>query len=140
MDLARYDTKALADEGVVMYVRHPGTGEPLLDKDDAPVTITLAGVDSDRFRDVVRSQTKRRLNGGSAAGAPKPDAEAEAIELLVKCTLAWSGIGLGSDRELECTPENVRAIYSDPRVPWLRQQVDRFIADRANFLKASATT
>jgi len=51
MDLSTLDVAAAAEEGAELHLRHPTTNELLFDGDDkVPVTITLAGADSERFR------------------------------------------------------------------------------------------
>jgi len=51
---------------------------------------------------------------------------------VIRCTLAWRGI-VYEGEALECNPGNARRLYA--ALPWLREQVEAFIADRANFLK-----
>jgi hypothetical protein len=125
------------EQSAVMVVRHIGTGQPLLDKEGKPITVTLAGKDSDRFRLAQEEQREFRLRKALQTGQERPtlaDVRAETIDLIAACTISWT---IMVDGELyPCTRDNVREVYR--RLPWLVDQADAFITDRANFLKASA--
>ena len=125
MDLTQFDVVSPANEGVWMNLEHPVTGEPL------DVKIKLAGVDSDYYKKELRKQQNKKFKKGFRKLSAE-ELEADTIELLVACTLDWEGVEL-EGQALECNPENVRKIYK--RFPWIREQVDNFINDRANFLK-----
>jgi hypothetical protein len=135
MDLSQFDTTQTAEEGAVMTVTHPATGVPLEQDDGTPVTITLAGTDSERFRRAERQALNRRLQGPRRnQNVTAEELEANGINGLVACTLAWSGIVLDGE-SLACTPDNARLVYK--RLPWLREQANEFTGQRANFLRAS---
>ena len=125
MDLAKLDIVSPANEGVWMELEHPVTGEPL------GVKIKLAGTDSDYYKKELRRQQNKRLKKG-IRNINAEELEAEAVELLVACTLDWEGVEL-EGQALECNPENVRKIYK--KFPWIKEQVDAFINNRANFIK-----
>lgn len=125
MDLKTLDIASPANEGVWMELEHPVTGEPL------GIKIKLAGVDSDYYKKEIRRQQNKRLKKG-IRNIKAEELENEAIELLVACTLAWENVEYNGEA-LECKPENVRKIYKE--FPWIREQVDSFINDRANFVK-----
>ena len=125
MDLTQFDVVSPANEGVWMNLEHPVTGEPL------DVRIKLAGIDSDYYKKELRKQQNKKFKKGFRKLSAE-ELEADTIELLVACTLDWEGVEL-EGQALECNPENVRKIYK--RFPWIREQVDNFINDRANFLK-----
>jgi hypothetical protein len=126
------------EETAVMPVRHIGTGLPLLTEDGAPVTITLASKDSDRFQRALNAQREFRLKKAMDTGQQRPSLEeirAESVELIAASTLGWSGITVKGEA-FQFSNENARELYR--RLPWLLEQADTFVADRANFLKASA--
>lgn len=138
MDLSQLSTKELSDQGVVMTVINPKTGEELSSNGEV-VTLTLAGIDSDRYRAHQRKLQNRRLKSLSRGRGAKLDLDAddldeESLDTLVACTLDWSGIGWESDKDLPCTPENVKMVYQ--KLPWLRDQVDFFIGSRENFIQS----
>jgi hypothetical protein len=125
------------EQSAVMTVRHIATGQPLLDKEGKPITLTLAGKDSDRFRVAQEEQREFRLRKALQTGQERPtlaDVRAETIDLIAACTISWTIMVDGEP--YPCTRDNVREVYR--RLPWLVDQADAFISDRANFLKASA--
>lgn len=132
-DLTRYDTKTTAERGIKMPILLPD-GTPAVDAEGAPVTITLAGQDSDTYRKAERTQRNRILERASRQRKYPINAEQQeedAIEILTACTIAWSGLGENGEA-LPCTPEVVRRVYR--HYPFIREQVDAFIAERRNFL------
>jgi hypothetical protein len=126
----------LAESGVDMPVRHPATNALVLqDNGKTPVVIHLAGMDSVRFRKTQRANADRRFKGMQNRAPTAEELDTEGLDILVNCTLGWSGIILDGT-PLECTPANVRMLYT--RLPWVRKQVDTFMGNRANFLPNSA--
>lgn len=137
MDLSNLDTVAASGKGAVMEVRHPVTKAILLttptppkDKGD-PVTLTIIGFDATEFRDHERALINKRLNGGKSRQTDAEAIQDEAITVLAMCVKAWSGIEVDG-KQLDCTPANVKMVLN--RFPWLKEQVDAFVGDRANFL------
>lgn len=132
-----FDDYNTADERSVLEVKHPATGLPLVMDGENPVRITLVGMDSERYRSSVRARTNKRLKAAADTVRSQVSAEmleSEALDLLAACTMGWTGIYVKGEA-FAFSAENARQLYS--RLPWLREQVDGFIADRANFLKAS---
>ena len=122
-----------------MEVRHPDTGDLILQDDGRPVTIRLAGADSTHFQRIARHNLNRRLKAQRsgrrmANEITAEDLDRERLEQLVGCTLAWEGIAVDNET-VECTPENARNVYT--RFRWLREAAEDFQTDRSNFLKAS---
>jgi hypothetical protein len=66
---------------------------------------------------------------------PLEDIEDE-TDYLVAATLSWNLTRGGV--AIECTPANVRAIYTDPKRQWLRAQVRAGINKTELFIKDSA--
>lgn len=58
----------------------------------------------------------------------------DGLELLVACTKGWKHIKI-SGVVLPFSEENSRMLYT--KYPWIREQVDTFVNDRANFLGES---
>jgi len=146
MSLTSLNTASAANEGRAMPVLHPEDRTPLLDEKGKPVTITLMGRDSDAFikaENAARNRAMEQLSKGVKFSAAA--AERQTCETLARCTVDWSGIPKGwldgSDDEtpVKLSEENAVALYSNPGVKWLRDQVDEFIGARANFLKRSPT-
>jgi hypothetical protein len=132
MDFAAFDTAA-ASEGAVLELRDPA-GAPLVDEDNnnAPVTITVLGGDSDVAVKERNSATNRILKQRGRGLITAESSQADGIRLLAKCTKAWSGIKV-SGEVLECTYDNAVKFYT--AYPFVRDQVDEFMGDRANFLR-----
>lgn len=133
-DLSALDSTTAANEGAVLHLRHPATGRPLEDAEGNPITITLAGSDSDAYRKAQRQITNRRLAETKRRGGLKltsEELEEEALDILAVCTLAWSGIVVEGEA-LACTAANARKVYQ--RFSWIKEQADEFIGDRSAFL------
>lgn len=132
MDLASIDTKDTANQGAVLELRGPD--ESALRKEDgSPITITLLGKDSDVFIKATNANTNRILKQGGRAKITAEGSRADGIAVLARCTVDWDGIKVEGE-ELACTYENAVKLYD--RFGFIREQVDEFIGDRANFLKA----
>lgn len=132
MDLSALDTTTLADEGVDMEILGVD-GTVLRDEAGNAITIKLLGADSDKVRKRQRMEIDKRLKRGNRAKSSAAEIEENGIDLLVFCTVGWSGVKF-QGQELACTPDNVRKLYT--ALPALRDQVDAFVGDRGNFTKA----
>ncbi len=125
-DLAKLDTTNLAEKGSALELRHPVTMEKL------GATILLAGADSHIYRNAQQKIAERRLAGGKP-GTPNLDGMlAEGIDLLATCTLGWENI-IVEGESINFTRDEVVELYT--RFIWIKEQVDRFIHDRANYLR-----
>lgn len=134
MDILALDPKEQANEGAKLELRDPN-GAPMLKPDGGPVTITLLGTDSDTFQKVSNAQTNRHLRSKGQVLVTAESALTDHITLLAKITVDWDGIGIG-EAETPFSEDNAKKLY---RVNFIREQVERFIADRGNFTKASPT-
>lgn len=123
-----------ADDGATLEVVHPESEEII-----PGMTITLLGQDSKVYRKIQLAKQQAALNR-IAKGKKAVDLDAEklaedSIDDLVKLTTGWAGFMLDG-AALECTPENVRKVYTE--WAWIREQVQEFVADRSNFFRADA--
>lgn len=148
MSLSDLNLASAADQGAVLKVLHPENQAPFEGAGGELVTLTLLGKDSDEWVRAER-KSKQALREGlmrrqkySAAGEDHSEALA-----LAAVTKGWTGIPLawlepgGKDESpAPFTPENAGKLYANRGVRWIREQADEFIADRANFLKASTTS
>ena len=131
IDLANIDTVKGANEGFDVQIYHPATNE------DLGITINVIGKDSDEFQKITREQTKRRMQKATKGGfrnvtIPVEELEEDSLKLLAACTKSWKGV-VENGKAIDCTKENAMAIYE--KYPWIREQVDTAIGDRANFIK-----
>ncbi len=120
-----------ADEGSVMNVVHPETEEVI-----EGMSITLLGQDSSVYRKIQLGKQQAALNR-MAKGKKGLDLNAEklaedTIDDLVKMTVEWEGFTLDG-KELKPTADNVRKIYTE--WPWIREQAQEFVNNRANFFR-----
>lgn len=139
-DLAAIDTKSLSDSGVDMTVKKLNSDEPLLAKNGKPVAITVLGPDSEVYRSYTRKQVQKRLARSNdvkkLATLDLEEADAEALELMVSCTVGWKNVFDTDGKEIAFTKDAARALYE--AYPIVREQVDLFIVDRTHFIKASS--
>ncbi|NIA10013.1 MAG: hypothetical protein GWP10_09865 [Nitrospiraceae bacterium] len=126
-DLSQLSTNVKSEEGAWLTLEHPVTGDPLFGR------IKLAGVDSKIYQKQARANQDRQLRKGFRSKFSSAELESSRIALLVAITLAWENIA-ENGQELEPTSENVRHVYTT--YPWIREQVDEFAGDRANFIKS----
>lgn len=132
IDLASLDT---ASDTAVLTLRHPATHAVLTDEGGKPIAMTVCGTDSETYLAAQRTVLNKRLSRRNRTPLTAEEIEDEAIDIIAKCVVSWNGIVLDGDL-LVCSPENVRKVLS--RFRWIKEQVDEFINDRANFVKASA--
>ena len=126
-DLAKLDTAKVAEEGAELRVAHPTTGE------DLGITITLIGTDSKTFRDISKSRATASLKKKTRE-IDLDQNESDAVELLAKCTKGWAGI-TENGKEVAFSYDNAVQLYT--KYLWFREQIDRFMADRSNFLPSA---
>lgn len=136
-DLDLVDTKTNSESGITMKVKMLD-GAPLTNSKGDPVEIIVKGPDSSDYTRLVRAQIKKRMG---RAGLPTEEQsledEADLIDLLTHCTIGWRGVlEKGKKDEVPFTPEACRQLYQS--FPVIRDQVDTFIANRANFIRASS--
>lgn len=133
MDLSQLVIDSATDEGAKCEIFHPVTEQSF----DPPIYITVAGIDSETYQKAQRDVANKRLKKAAGRGRIRltttaEEIEADQVELLARCTLGWENIDW-EGKPYQCTLENARRLYL--KAPWLREQVDLFIGDRANFLK-----
>lgn len=138
MDLKELDTVTAANAGLEISLRHPATQEPI------GMHITVMGRDSDAFREMQAQQNRGRLDRAVRAGSLKKgmlreQVDRDAIRLLAACTRSWRQDGVEGGTltvdgvEVECTAAAAEDLYT--KYPWVREQVDEAVMDRANFLQ-----
>ena len=134
MDLAKLDLTDHANNGAVMDVLHPISGELLKDSDNNNVTITLLGSDSTQMRNAMSNRAKQQLASKKPNQITTIDeAEQASAELLASVVVSWSGLE-ENGQPIECTNRDVVATLK--KYSWLRLQIDQFVSDRSNFFKA----
>jgi hypothetical protein len=146
-DLASFDSVAAANTGSAVDLYSPKDGA------DLNIRIHVLGRDSDAFKSKNAENNRKRIQklqkGGFRPGhAPVDDGEKDGIALLASCTTGWEtmtaqgaegedptwepAIFLGGQR-LEFTEAEAVKLYA--KYPWIKEQVDAVISDRAVFMK-----
>ncbi len=114
------------EEGFDVSISHPKTGEPL------GITIRVAGPDSKRVKQaraiIVNERTDMRIR--------KPSAERmddESNRITAASIISWSGVVV-SGKTWEYSSQNAHRLMV--QWPFIREQIDSFVGDRANFIKS----
>lgn len=135
MDLSHLNTKQASNQGAWLQLRNPVDNSPLfLDSENQkPMRIQLLGTDSDVYRKHSRANTDKRLANAVGIGSKLKITtallEAEALELLAAITVQVENL---TDEGATVTVDSVKQLYQ--KYPWIREQAEAFIEDRANFL------
>jgi len=134
MDIGNYTSSDVAK----LILRDPVSFE-VLEQDGEEMWIELHGADSQEFnkfmheirRELILTERTRAKNG-------MPDefdyTERQTIEMLAKMTVNWRIFWKGEFPAF--SPERAKELYTEHR--WLREQADRFVHNRINFMKASS--
>lgn len=132
LDLADYEDATSAE----VRIKHPETGAP------TSMVITIAGPEHPARRRIafdrqrkVRAQIQR--TGKMQLQDPEDDL-ADDTELLVACTLGWSGLVMAG-QPVAHSAKAARDLYEDPKRRWLRAQVRAALDERELFIKRSAS-
>lgn len=118
-----------------IQLRNPVTGELLFADEEKtqPVTISLYGSASKQYRNAVADMQNRALK--RQAKKEKPSAEVmreEGIRLLLAVSASTKNLSYNGNPVV--TEDDFRAVYSDPALSWVKDQVDEALADASNFL------
>lgn len=145
MDLSKLNTVEGANQGFELRLCDPATN------DDLDIYITVLGRDSDEYRTLSNTQQQKRISKMSRSGTFKAGAvstqefERDALELLAAVTKSWRQVVKEGDQSKELTTLTVNGeelVFSKANAmrlykeyPWVKEQVDAAVVDRANFLK-----
>lgn len=110
-------------------IAHPLTGE------ETGMKIRVVSLDSDKYHQIsMKLQNENikyaRKNRGKTTAEKL---SSDAIELLANVTVGWDNIKINGE-DLPFSLENARKLYED--YAFIKEQVDEFIGDRRNFIKA----
>lgn len=130
--LSSFDTVTRSNAGVEMQLKDLRSGKP------SGAFITVLGTDGDTFR-AIREERSRMLADRAAAGESVQISDAERTDMLcdmlARCTLGWRGID--SEDGNPMPPYSYSVAYSLYKMyPAIREQVNVFVAERANFAPA----
>jgi len=133
MDLS---TLKIDNEPADLQLLNPKTGE----KTD--IILHCVGLDSDQFKAVDRQLSKKRLIDAQRKGGIKrviQQADFEQIEeddcqRLAACISGWKNLQEGDKAVKFSTAACIEILK---KYPWIKDQVQEFVSDRANFIKAA---
>lgn len=131
-DLSNLDTRAEANAGRVMTLKHPSDGSVLMtdEKKPQPMTITLHGLDSDNYAKHKHFMHARVIEEqGKMVDAD--ELQRRNSESFASVTITWH---LWLDGALVPFSKD-KAIEIYTRFPWIREQIDNFVSTRKNFIK-----
>ena len=132
MDLSSIDLQAAAEQGEKMYLEHPVTGETVKDDDGNPMWSKVLGTDSKAYNRAVSRIASKRTRKGKGQITVEQQAE-NAADLLSELSVDWY---IQTDKDYpEFSADAAKQLYIEHK--WIRQQVDDFAGDRANFYKGS---
>ena len=103
---------------------------------DTPVTVTIAGSYSKRYRRTQETLTQRMFKRRQTQLTAE-QFMANRVELVAACVLTWEGIRNG-DKPLPCSRENATLLLN--AAPWILAQLEDAQADHASFSPGSSTT
>lgn len=131
-------TREKANKGAFLHLKHPVTGAKLYDtlpdgKPDTskPVGITYLGTDSDVFTQIQHDRLNERLNRKD----DEEEVTSESIktkkhETLAELATGWKNITVGGVAKFS----KAALINLFDQEPWVVEQSDAHIGNRANFL------
>lgn len=134
MDLSEIKITEKSNEGARMEVIHPVSGSIIMDGENKPMWVMVAGRHSDHYVKSSRKVMDRRLKNsrGKKINLSSEQIENESTETLARCVLDWYIIVDG--KVPGKTFEEVYAVLMDPRFRFLRDQIDEFVDDESNFI------
>ena len=120
---------AREDEGTVVHVEDE-TGEKLYQdaEQTKPVTITIAGTYSSRYRRITDTNGDKawKKRGGMDAA----DSRRTALETIAACILAWDGF-TSDGEEFPLTKANAVTLLD--ACPWIRDKVEKAMTSHELF-------
>lgn len=132
MNFDRLDTVSGANAGSKMVVHYPDR-TPVLKEDGSHVTITLYGPDSTAVKAAEVKARRELLQQGVSIKLTPEVLDTNEMTKLVAATSSWDGVQFPDDPAPDCTPANVRKLYT--MFPDIMDQAKAHLGDRANFLK-----
>jgi hypothetical protein len=128
MDLSKFDTSHASENGVKFTLLDPSNFEP------TDIVFTLLGMDSAKYKNQKKLINNKRMNKMvRKKELDISETEKEDIDLLANCTLGWSGV-LDGEKTIKFSFDNAKELYT--RYPWIFEQVNEFIGNRANFFSS----
>ena len=134
-DVAKFDSVSAAENGAWMDLIHPTEG-PVVVKDGektSPVSIKFMGRDSAAFRRVNMNLARKRVKKAANDRLDADIDNQDTITAISSVAMDWRGF-TKDGAPLKFSPEELTALLR--KAPWITEQADNFIGDRANFMTA----
>lgn len=132
--------KSVSEQGTVELT--DADESPLLGEDGKQLTITVYGPGSKEFEKAAAKRQNRLVDRLKRKGKSDMSAEeqrAEQAEFLSSVTASFNGFGYPPAGEQTGKPL-FRALYMDPSLGFITDQVQRFVGDWGNFTAGSPTS
>lgn len=127
-DLAQFADLAKAqDDGIDVVILHPKTGESL------GITVKVAGPDSDRQKKARNAINNERLRMSRNKRLTAAELEADALKITAASIISWDGV-IENGEDVVLNAESATAILA--KYPFIREQLDSAVGDRAGFIKS----
>ncbi len=138
MDLGKFDVKRNANKGAKCYLKSPADG-----KTELPVFFNVLGRDSDTYRKFFREAQMQMMNdkvAGKNTEKSFEESELEDVAFLAHLITGWGETEDGKDtstiliddKKLKCDYDNIIKVLT--QYTWIREQINSFVWNRANFL------
>lgn len=124
---------------VLLY--HPRTGSEIPGPQGKPLSVTIHGPYSAKYKSFMRKQQQARLQNvtrqnRNALNITAEELEAGAMDLIIACIESWN-MSFEGDKVLALTEENIREVFKQH--PWVRDQIDAAMGNAADFLEPPTT-
>ncbi len=112
---------------------HDTNDVPLFNNDGTPMTISVLGEDSAAAVAARYAQGNRQIHAGPRSKITAEGIDATGAAYLAKLCTSWN-ITMGGEKP-PFSHDAAKALFANPKARFIRDQVDRAVADRANFTR-----
>lgn len=116
------------DEGTVVAIRDEAGEKMYQDDGVTPVTITVVGTYSGRYRRLIEGNNDRAWKRAGRMDAE--ESRKASLETIAGCILAWDGFTSGG-QPFPLTKANACLLLD--QCPWIREQVEKAMTDHSLF-------
>jgi len=133
-----FDVSTLAaEECFQIILNHPATGEPLDGEGGKPCAVTVYGPGSKPFAAAKAAASNRAVKRLRAKGSVESSAEEDAAATASFLAAVTKSLDNFTYKDGEPGPAMFKALYLDPGMGWLAEQVNNGAGDWANFTAKS---
>lgn len=127
----------LVNEGAKLMLKNPNN-MPAVRADGEPLWIKVRSFYSTATRDAQHKIQDQRIadaKNGLGNNVSAASMEQDSVDNLVSVTVEWN-LQDKDGTAIPCTAENARKLFTDPLFSSVRQQVNTFANENANFIAA----